>query len=80
MFQLPLHHKLKNIFLHVLKDKIELIVILDDFIKLDDVGMMQLFEYFNLIEANTLIPIGVFLFHFLYSNNLFRFFIYGLDD
>ena len=58
--------QLKNISIHELKDKIELIVLLDDFLQFDDIGMMQFDEYSDFVEVDAVVPIFVFLFHFFY--------------
>ena len=59
--------QLKNISIHELKDKIELIVFLDDFLQFDDIGMMQFDEYSDFVEIDAVVPIFVFLFHFFYG-------------
>lgn len=48
--------------------------------KFNYVRMMKLFENFNLIEADAVLPVGIFLFDFFNGDYLFRFLIDGLDN
>lgn len=80
MLQPSLHHQLENVLFHVLKYKIKQIIIFDNLMQFNYVRMMKLFKYFNLIEADAVLPIGIFLFNFLNSDYLFRFLINGLND
>jgi hypothetical protein len=71
--------KLEYIFIHKFEDEIELIFVLDEFVQVDDVGMMQFNENFYFVKIFTLLPIGVFLFHLFDSNNLTCLFIDSFD-
>ncbi len=80
MLKFLLHHKFKHIFVHELKNEIQLVVVLYDFMKLDYVGMVKLFEDLDFIEVNAFFPVGVLLFHLFDGYNLFGLFVNGLDD
>lgn len=80
MFQPSLLCQLKHILLHILKHKVQNIIILYHFVQLDDIGVVELFENFNLIEADAILPVGVLLLDFLYRYDLLGLLIYCLDD
>ena len=80
MLKFPLHHKFEYIFLHELKYKIKLVVILDDFVQSNDVGMMKFLKHFDFVEINAFFPVWVLLFHYFDGYNLFGLFVDGLDD
>jgi hypothetical protein len=67
--------KLLSLFLHlgvyfveivveVLKNHIKFIRDKEDLLELDDIGMIQFSEGFDLSQFDALVPIGIFLFHF----------------
>ena len=80
MLEFLLHHKFEDIFVHKLKYEIQLVVVFDDLVKLDYVGVMEFFEDLDLIEVDAFFPVGVLLFHLFDGYDLFGLFVYGLDD
>ena len=80
MFEFLLHHELKDIFVHELKNEIQLVVIFNDLVKLDYVRVVKFFEYLDFIKVDAFFPVGVLLFHLLDSYDLFGLLVDGLDD
>jgi hypothetical protein len=80
VLQLPLHHQFKNIFLHKLKHEKELVVVFDDFVEPDDVGMVEFLEHFDLVEVDAFLPVGILLLDLFDGYDLFGLFVDGLDD
>jgi hypothetical protein len=71
MLQLFLHHELKDVFFHVLKNEEEVVIVLDDFVELDDIWMVQFLKNFNLIEVDAFIPVGILLLDLFDGDDLF---------
>lgn len=80
MFEFMLGHEFEYVFFHELKYEVKLVVIFDDFVEFDDVGVMEFFEDFDFVEGDAVIPVGVFLFDELDGNDLFGVFVDGFDD
>ena len=66
--------------MHVLENEVKVVVLLDEFEQLDDVGVVQLGEDADLVERDALLPILVLLLHFLDGDQLPGALIESLDD
>lgn len=76
----PVLHKLVNILLHVLKDKVEIVVHSDDLFQFHDVYVVQLPQRLNLSQSHALVPRIKFLLHLLNRNYFVALLVLSLDD
>lgn len=67
---LPFLHELVDIDVEVFKDEVEYVLVENDFVELNDVGVRQLHEGLDLSQTDALIPLVVLLLHLLYGHDL----------
>ena len=73
-------HQLVDVLLHVLKDKVKIVVYTDHFLKFDDLRMVKLAKRLDLSEGHALLPRVELLFHFLDGYLLFALNVDGLHN
>jgi hypothetical protein len=66
----PFLLQLINVAIEILEYEIELIVLLDQLQKLDDVGVMQFAEDTDLVQSDALVPVTVLVLHLFYGYQL----------
>ena len=59
----PVLHQLIQVLLHVLKDEVEYVVLPDDLLELDDIGVAKLLQGLNLAQIHRLLPRVVLALH-----------------
>lgn len=77
---LAIFHEVKDISLHKFENEMKFVVLLDDFVYFDDVGMMQFKQRLDFREVDAVVPFLVPMLHLFNGNNLASGLVYRFVD
>lgn len=72
-------HQLVHVLVQKLEYEVQLVVEFDQFVQVDDVGVVELNQCSNLLQVDAVVPLRVFALHPLYCDNLAGLSIDGFD-